>query len=52
MHPFVIDEVFFRGSMHFALSALCRMTTTPGPLGRAIAFRAFGAEDNVMRISD
>jgi hypothetical protein len=37
--------------MHFALSALNQATiAAPGPLGRAITFRAFSAQDNNLRI--
>jgi hypothetical protein len=37
--------------MHFALSVLNQTTiAAAGPLGRAIAFRAFSAQDNHLRI--
>jgi hypothetical protein len=37
--------------MHFAPSALNQTTiAAPGPLGRAITFRAFSAQDNNLRI--
>ncbi len=41
-----------RGSTHFALSALNQTTiAAPGPLGRAITFRAFGSQDNNLPIT-
>src|SRR5882724_741477 len=43
----ILRERRLRGSTHFALSALNQTTiAAPGPLGRAITFRAFGAQDN------
>jgi hypothetical protein len=44
-------ERCIRGPTHFALSALNQTTiAAPGPLGRAITFRAFGAQDNDLQI--
>src|SRR5882757_8993870 len=48
----ILRERCLRGSTHFALSALNQTTiAAPGPLGRALTFRAFGAQDNNLPIT-
>src|SRR5882724_4415676 len=48
----ILRERCLPRSTHFALSALNQTTiAAPGPLGRAITFRAFGAQDNNLPIT-